>query len=176
MKLFIKILLFVFVAFVTNVTVASAATTFPDSQQTETSFSFHKEIAKTIYNIFENDLMNCCRNEQNLVDYKNRDIRVEANAAKGVTNLIPQGKLANHLFKGADKLADNPANRTLIQKIANGKPLVVDKFGKSWYRGVDAAGNGVYSYTQNGIVKGACYTKFNNEQLINHIIKTVGIK
>lgn len=97
-------------------------------------------------------------------------------AVKGSKNLIPKGKAANHLFKGANKLADTPANRALIENISNGKPLVVDKFGKSWYRGVDASGNGVYSYTQNGVVKGAGYTSFNREQLINHIINTVGVK
>ncbi len=83
-----------------------------------------------------------------------------------MTNIIPEGKLANHLFKGAGKLADNPANRTLIQNISNGKPLVVDKFGKSWYRGVDASGRGIYSYTQNGIVKGAGYTDLSAAEII----------
>ena len=87
-------------------------------------------------------------------------------AVNEITNLIPEGKLANHLFKGTDKLVDNPANRTLIQNISNGKPLVVDIFGKSWYRGVDAAGNGIYTYTQNGIVKGAGYTNLSAAELI----------
>lgn len=66
-------------------------------------------------------------------------------AAMGVTNLIPEGKLANHLFKGAGKLADTPANRTLIQKISNGKPLGVDQYGKVWHTGVDVAGKPVRS-------------------------------
>lgn len=87
-------------------------------------------------------------------------------AAKGVTNLIPEGKLANHLFKGAGKLADNPANRTLIQKIANGKPLGVDAYGKSWYMGVDGAGKSVYTYTQNGVVKGAGYATMTPAEMI----------
>ncbi len=88
------------------------------------------------------------------------------NAAKGVTNLIPEGKLANHLFKGAGKLADNPANRTLIQKIANGKPFGVDAYGKSWYMGVDGAGKSVYTYTQNGVVKGAGYATMTPAEMI----------
>ncbi len=87
-------------------------------------------------------------------------------AAKGATNLIPKGKLANHLFKGTGKLVDNPANRSLISKISNGKPLVADKFGKSWYRGVDASGKGIYSYTQNGVVKGAGYTNLSAAEII----------
>jgi hypothetical protein len=86
--------------------------------------------------------------------------------AKGGMNLIPEGKLANHLFKGAGKLADNSANRILIQNISNGTPLVVDKFGKNWYRGLDATGNGIYSYTQNGIVKGAGYTNLSAAEMI----------
>jgi RHS repeat-associated protein len=83
-----------------------------------------------------------------------------------VTNLIPEGKLANHLFKGADKLADSPANRALIQKIGNGKPLGVDTYGKSWYVGVDGAGKSVYTYTQNGVVKGAGYATMTPAEMI----------
>ena len=87
-------------------------------------------------------------------------------AAKGGGNVIPKGKLANHLFKGSGKLVDNPANRTLISRISNGKPLVVDEFGKSWFRGVDASGRGIYSYTQNGIVKGSGYTNLSAAEII----------
>jgi hypothetical protein len=87
-------------------------------------------------------------------------------AAKGVTNAIPKGNLANHLFKGAGKLADTPANRTLIQRISNGKPLGVDQYGKSWYTGVDAAGKPIYSYTQNGVVKGAGYMNMTPAEMI----------
>jgi hypothetical protein len=87
-------------------------------------------------------------------------------ATKGVTNLIPEGKLANHLFKGAGKLADTPANRTLIEKISNGKPLGVDQYGKAWYIGVDAAGKPIYSYTQNGVVKGAGYMNMTPAEMI----------
>ena len=86
--------------------------------------------------------------------------------AKGIMNVIPKGELANHLFKGAGKLADNPANRTLIQNISNGKALGVDAFGKSWYKGVDGAGKSIYSYTQNGIVKGAGYMNMTPAEMI----------
>lgn len=57
-------------------------------------------------------------------------------------------------------------NRTLISRISNGKPLVVDEFGKSWFRGVDASGRGIYSYTQNGIVKGSGYTNLSAAEII----------
>jgi RHS repeat-associated protein len=87
-------------------------------------------------------------------------------ATKGGVNLIPEGKLANHLFKGAGKLADNPANRTLIQNISNGKALGVDAFGKSWYTGLDAAGKSIYSYGQNGIIKGAGYMNMTPAEMI----------
>lgn len=86
-------------------------------------------------------------------------------------NVIPEGKLANHLFKGNDKLADNPDNRKLIQEISNGKPVLVDRFGKSWYRGVDASGKGIYTYTRNGIVKGAGYTDLSADELVAKIVK-----
>ncbi|MDR3711316.1 MAG: hypothetical protein P4L51_00750, partial [Puia sp.] len=90
--------------------------------------------------------------------------------AKGATeeavNLIPEGNLANHLFKGAGKLADNPANREIIQKIANGKALGVDAYGKSWYMGLDGTGKSVYTYTQDGVVKGAGYATMTAEEMI----------
>ena len=89
-----------------------------------------------------------------------------AGRAAGVTNLIPEGELANHLFKGAGKLADNPANRTLIQNLANGKPLGFDAYGKSWYMGLDGAGKSIYTYTQYGVVKGAGYATMTAEQMI----------
>lgn len=166
MKLFLKILLFVFVSLIANVNVVSAATTSTDIQEITTSSSFHTEIPKTVFKVIENDLANCCQNEQYLVDYRSWGISVIGNAAKGGTNLIPEGKLANHLFKGAGKLADNPANRTLIQKIANGKPLGVDAYGKVGIWGVDGAGKSVYTYTQNGVVKGAGYATMTPAEMI----------
>ena len=33
----------------------------------------------------------------------------------------------------------------------------MDAYGKSWYMGVDGAGKSVYTYTQNGVVKGVGY-------------------
>jgi hypothetical protein len=73
----------------------------------------------------------------------------------GSKNVMVEGKLANHLFKGAGKLADTPAKRALITKISNGKSLGVDAYGKSWYANTLGNGTQIYSYTQNGIIKGA---------------------
>jgi hypothetical protein len=86
--------------------------------------------------------------------------------AKGVNNIIPEGSLASHLFKGAGKLVDNPANRALIEEISNGKALGVDKYGKAWFTGVGAAGKSIYTYTQNGVVKGAGYMSMTAEEMI----------
>jgi len=73
-------------------------------------------------------------------------------------NVVPDGKQAGHIFTGKPgKLADTLANRQLIQSISNGKPVKVDEFGKAWYVGVDANGRYIYTYTQNGVVKGAGY-------------------
>lgn len=91
MKLFIKILLFAFVAFTTNVKVASAATVFPNIQEATAYSSFHTEIPKTVLKVIENDLKNCCQNGNDLIDYRNRDIGVEVVAAKTGTNLVYQG-------------------------------------------------------------------------------------
>ena len=41
-----------------------------------------------------------------------------ARAARGVVNAIPEGKLANHLFKGANKMSDTPCQQSYdIQSI-----------------------------------------------------------
>lgn len=87
-------------------------------------------------------------------------------AIGGITNVIPEGSFANHLFVGVGKLADNPANRALLLKISNGKPIGVDPFGKSWYMGVDGGGKSVYTYTQNGVVKGAGYATMTRAEMI----------
>ncbi|OAE90434.1 RHS repeat domain-containing protein [Flavobacterium psychrophilum] len=73
----------------------------------------------------------------------------------GAKNAMAEGKLANHLFKGTGKLADTAGNRALITKISNGKSLGVDAYGKSWYAKTLGNGTQIYSYTQNGIIKGA---------------------
>lgn len=70
MKLILKILLFVFIALIANVKAVSAATTFTDIQTTTVSFSFHKEIPETDFKVIKNDLVNCCQNGNDLVDYR----------------------------------------------------------------------------------------------------------
>lgn len=72
MKLFIKILLFVFFTLVAKVKVTSATITFPHIQEETVYSSFQTEILpKTFFKVIENDLANCCQNEQDLVDYNN---------------------------------------------------------------------------------------------------------
>jgi RHS repeat-associated protein len=76
----------------------------------------------------------------------------------GAKNIIPEGKLGNHLFSsvsGRVKLLDTAANRALITKISNGRSLGVDAYGKSWYAKNLSNGQQIYSYSQNGIIKGA---------------------
>jgi hypothetical protein len=73
-------------------------------------------------------------------------------------NIIPEGKLANHIFSGkSGKLADTTANRNLITDLTNNNKnfLGIDKYGKSWYARTLDDGTQLYGYTQNGIVKGA---------------------
>ena len=91
MKLFIKILLFVLVAIVVNVNVVCATITFPNIQETTTSFSFQNETPKTIYKVIKNDEANCCINGNDLVDYRNRGKGIEAVAAKTGTSLVKTG-------------------------------------------------------------------------------------
>jgi hypothetical protein len=87
-------------------------------------------------------------------------------ASSVIENLIPEGNLANHLFKGTDKLLDNAVNRALIQESSNGTSLGVDQYGKSWFMGVDEVGRNVYSYAQHGIVRGAGYATMSAEEMI----------
>ena len=90
---------------------------------------------------------------------------------KGVSNIIPEGKLANHLFKGANKLVDNLANRKLIYEISNGKALGVDAYGKSWFARTLSDGRQIYTYAKDGIIKGAGI----NSTAVD-IIKMYGLK
>ncbi|WP_427501413.1 RHS repeat-associated core domain-containing protein [Methylomonas sp. MED-D] len=76
----------------------------------------------------------------------------------GFKNTIPTGKLANHIFSGKEgKLEDSIANRELLTKLSNeiANFIGVDKYGKSWFSQTMPDGSQVYSYTQNGVIKGA---------------------
>lgn len=97
MKLLIKILLFVFVALITNIKVVSATITFPNIQEATTSYSFHRELSEIDFKVIENDLANCCQRERKLVVYRNWGTGVEAAAVKGGTNLAktPVGRSGN---------------------------------------------------------------------------------
>lgn len=88
MKVLLKILLFVFVALITNVSVTMASVTFSSIQTETNSFSFHKEMPEIAFKVVENDLENCCQSEQYLVAYENWDITVEASAAKTSSNVL----------------------------------------------------------------------------------------
>jgi hypothetical protein len=165
MKLLIKIIFFLLAVFQTNISEAKVFVF--DDVVSEIKFTvFDVEIKNESSLVSEKDFGLTCKSESDLVVYRNWAKDLEATAAKGVTNLIPEGKLANHLFKGAGKLADNPANRSLIQNLANSKALGVDAFGKSWHMGLDGAGKSIYTYTQNGVVKGAGYATMTAEQMI----------
>jgi hypothetical protein len=94
MKLLIKILLFALVALVVNVKITSAAIIFQDFQKTTISTSFHKDTPEMVFKVIENDLANCCQNEEDLVHYRERGKVIETVAAKGVgkgTHLVYEG-------------------------------------------------------------------------------------
>ncbi len=96
MKLFIKILLFVFVSLVTNVEVVNASIIFPNVHKITISFSSQNTIAKTSFKVTENDLANSCKNEWDLVDYRDWGKGIEAVAAKGVLNV--EQRTLQHMF------------------------------------------------------------------------------
>jgi len=100
--------------------------------------------------------------------------RVSQVVAKELGNVVPEGKLANHIFSNkAGKLIDSPANRELITDLTNSSEnlLGVDKYGESWFSRTLDDGKQLYGYTQDGVVKGA---GINNEPV--DIIKTKGLK
>lgn len=73
-------------------------------------------------------------------------------------NIVPQGKLANHIFSGKPgKLIDTPANRNLLSDLINNRNnfMGVDSFGKSWYSRILDNREIIFGYTKNGILKGA---------------------
>lgn len=41
-----------------------------------------------------------------------------------------------------------------------------NKFGKSWYTGLEAGGKPIYTYTKGGVVKGAGYMNMTVEEMI----------
>lgn len=131
MKLFIKILLFVFVALVTNVKVVSAIMAFPNIQEATAYSSFHNEITNTIYKVIINDEGNCCKNGNDLVDYRNRGKGVQVVAAKG------GGKSVNQLNK-AVQTGKAPKGIIRFDKGRGTKNLPQDevhfKDGSSLYR------------------------------------------
>lgn len=84
MKLLVKILLFVFLVLAVNVNVTGAIITYSNIHQEKiTPLSFDKEKTKSVFKDIEIDLSNCCKNGNDLVDYRNRGTGIEAVAAKG---------------------------------------------------------------------------------------------
>lgn len=123
MKLFVKILVFVLVAFVVNMNATSVVIVFPDFQKTTASFSFHNETPKTIYKVLEKDLADCCQNGEKLVDYRNWAIRVKAVATKtGLANSKAMGSaMEQALGMSSSKTAINIDGRTRFpDRLANG--------------------------------------------------------
>ena len=55
--------------------------------------------------------------------------------------------------------------------MSNGKKIGIDKYGKTWYAKTLSNGKQIYTYTQNGIVKGAGI----NEKAVD-IIQRYGLK
>lgn len=89
MKLFLKISLYVFMAFIANVDVASASIPLPNNQET-TALSFYGKALKTVVGVTENDLENYCQNGNDLINYRDWAISIIGVAAKTSTKMISQ--------------------------------------------------------------------------------------
>ncbi len=149
MKLFIKILLFVLIALVANVNVTSASITFSNIQEKANSNLFHAQIAKTEFKFSENDLANCCQNQQDLVDYRNRGEGVEVIAAKTSTSLVTK-------YPAVAKVAGT-AERTFLMP-----GQVIDRYGAmggKWFStpgtsyGARSIPSGLSPHTQFKVLK-----------------------
>lgn len=117
MKLILKILLFIFVA---NVKVTSATITFPNIQEATVYSSFHTEMPKTVLKVIENDLMNCCQNEKDLVDYRDWGKGVEAVAAKTSSNLWKVGSYSELQGLEAGLQAHHVGQKSLMSRLVPG--------------------------------------------------------
>lgn len=151
MKFFVKILLFVFVALITNVKVTSATITFPNIQQSTTSISSNTKAPKTFSKISENYLANCCQNEQYLVDYRSWGIGVIGNAAKGGSRVFEVGSYNTLKGVEAGLEAHHVGQRALMKKFipgynANTAPsILVPKQGHTLGNGVLSRGTSGFS-------------------------------
>jgi hypothetical protein len=96
MKWFTKVLLFVFVALIANLKAVNAITTSADIQKATTSFSFHKEIPETDFKIIENELINTCKSESDLLVYRSLVSSSNHTATKGGIQLTK--KTFGHTF------------------------------------------------------------------------------
>jgi hypothetical protein len=73
-------------------------------------------------------------------------------AAREVTHAIPEGRLG-HIFRDAPgHLADTPANRKLLQGVADdpATTLGADKFGNTWSARILDDGTQAWTQTRNG--------------------------
>ena len=71
---------------------------------------------------------------------------------------LPKDKAINHIFSGkSGKLIDTVKNRRIIENLTNNVSnyLGKDVYGKCWYAKTLKSGKQIYSYVQNGIIKGA---------------------
>lgn len=137
MKLLIKILLYVFIALITNVKAINAANIFIEIQKATTSFSFLDEIPTSAFKAIENELDNCCQNEQDLVDYRNWVLGVrEVVATKGGMKAIEAGSYtftktaAKHL--SSRPYMNSPSTITNIMKSGKGVPDATFKGGVNY--------------------------------------------
>lgn len=146
MKLFIKILLSVFIVLIANVNATSATITFPNIQEATASFSFRNEIPKMVFKVFENDLSNCCQNRADLIAYRNWGTSVEARAAKGglqysddllraAQQAYPKLAGKTHLHHITPKYLGGPANGPLIKLDAAYHQQITNEFRKYWSYG-----------------------------------------
>lgn len=75
----------------------------------------------------------------------------------GIFNKVPDGNAANHIFSSKPgKFVDTPENRKILEDLSNNSNnyLGKDQYGKEWYAQTLEDGTQVYSYTQDGIIKG----------------------
>ena len=135
MKLFLKILLFIFTMIITIVGEVNSSTMVSNFQK-EISYSFHQE-PQFCTSTFENS----CVNGEKVVAYSEQVTSIEANAAKGGQSLVQTNRAAGNLFRDELATALRAEGRTVYTEAYKSTP-----FGKRymdidvWYNGVNLGG------------------------------------
>ena len=139
MKLILKILFFVLTTFQTNISEAKVIV-FADVSEPIFSNAFYLEKSEDrLRNVFfENDLINTCKSESNLVYYRSWCISYNADATKTSTSLVQINRNAGNLFRDELAAALRAEGRIVNPEVFKRTPLGPRYMDLDvWHKGVN---------------------------------------